>query len=69
MDWCELNIWSILDKLIIDVIIFVYNEEEFIGLVVVDILKEWVWEVIVCNNVSMDEIKVVVEVGGVIVLD
>ncbi len=58
-----------MDKPIIDVIIPAYNEEESIGLVVADIPKEWVREVIVCNNASTDETKAVAEAGGATVLD
>lgn len=56
-------------KPIIDVIIPAYNEEESIGLVVADIPKEWVREVIVCNNASTDQTKAVAEAGGATVLD
>lgn len=56
-------------KPIIDVIIPAYNEEESIGLVVADIPKDWVREVIVCNNASTDQTKEVAEQGGATVLD
>lgn len=56
-------------KPIIDVIIPAYNEEESIGLVVADIPKEWVREVIVCNNASTDQTKTVAAAGGATVLD
>ena len=56
-------------KPIIDVIIPAYNEEESIGLVVADIPKDWVREVIVCNNASTDQTKAVAEQGGATVLD
>lgn len=56
-------------KPIIDVIIPAYNEEESIGLVVADIPKDWVREVIVCNNASTDQTKAVAEAGGATVLD
>lgn len=58
-----------MSKLFIDFIIFVYNEESFIGLVLVDMLNEWVCEVIVCNNVSIDCIVEVVKEYGVMVVD
>ncbi len=56
-------------KPIIDVIIPAYNEEESIGLVVADIPKDWVREVIVCNNASTDQTRAVAEASGATVID
>ena len=56
-------------KPIIDVIIPAYNEEQSIGLVLADIPKDWVREVIVCNNASTDRTKEVAQAGGATVLD
>lgn len=56
-------------KPIIDVIIPAYNEEQSIGLVLADIPKDWVREVIVCNNASTDQTKEVAQAGGATVLD
>ena len=53
---------------IIDVIIPAYNEEESIGLVLADIPKDWVREVIVCNNASTDGTAAVAEAAGATVL-
>jgi len=58
-----------LTKSIIDVIIPAYNEEQSIGLVLADIPKDWVREVIVCNNASTDQTKEVAQAGGATVLD
>jgi len=54
---------------IIDVIIPAYNEEESIGKVVVDIPKELVRDILVCNNASTDNTKSVATAAGAIVLD
>lgn len=63
------NFRSILTKPIIDVIIPAYNEEASIGLVLADIPKKWVREVIVCNNASTDRTREVAEAAGATVLD
>ena len=53
----------------IDVIIPAYNEEKSIGLVVKDIPKNWVREILVCNNASTDNTASVARQGGATVLD
>lgn len=53
---------------IIDVIIPAFNEEKSIGLVLSDIPKDIVREVIVCNNASTDQTgKVALEAGATVV--
>lgn len=53
---------------IIDVIIPAYNEEASIPLVLNDIPKDWVREVIVCNNASTDQTeKVAIAAGATVV--
>jgi len=54
---------------LIDVIIPAYNEEKSIGKVLDDIPKEWVREVIVCNNNSTDNTKEEALNHGATVLD
>lgn len=56
-------------KPVVDVIIPAYNEEQSIGLVLESIPKEWVREVLVCNNASTDNTAEVARNGGAIVLD
>nr|WP_290936351.1 glycosyltransferase family 2 protein [Haliscomenobacter sp.] len=55
-------------KPIIHVIIPVFNEEKSIGLVLADIPKDWVQEVIVCNNGSSDNTAEVALAAGATVL-
>lgn len=54
---------------IVDVIIPAYNEEESIGLVVRDIPKDLVRDIIVCNNNSKDNTAKVAKKSGAIVVD
>lgn len=54
---------------IIDVIIPAYNEEESIAKVVNDIPKEWVRDIVVCNNASKDNTKKEAESAGATVVD
>jgi len=54
---------------IVDVIIPAYNEESSIGLVVGDIPKEIVRDIIVCNNNSKDETANVARKAGATVVD
>lgn len=56
-------------KPIIDVIIPAYNEEASIALVVNEIPKEWVREVIVCNNASTDATAARAQAAGATVVD
>ena len=56
-------------KPVIDVIIPAYNEEKSIGLVLDNIPKELVREILVCNNASTDQTAEVAGQGGAIVLD
>ena len=53
---------------VIDVIIPAYNEEQSIGKVLADIPKDWVREIIVCNNASTDNTVAVAQAGGATVL-
>jgi glycosyltransferase involved in cell wall biosynthesis len=53
----------------VDVIIPAYNEEQSIGLVIDDIPKDWVREVIVCNNNSSDQTATVAKEHGATVVD
>jgi glycosyltransferase involved in cell wall biosynthesis len=53
---------------IIDVIIPAYNEERSIGSVIQDIPKEWVRDVLVCNNASTDRTAEVAQEAGATVL-
>jgi len=57
-----------LRKPIIHVIIPVFNEEKSIGLVLADIPKDWVQEVIVCNNGSSDNTAEVALAAGATVV-
>ena len=54
---------------VIDVIIPAYNEEESIGLVVADIPKKLIREIIVCNNSSEDKTAKVARDGGATVVN
>jgi glycosyltransferase involved in cell wall biosynthesis len=58
-----------LSKPLIDVIIPAYNEESSIGLVLADIPRDWVREVIVCNNASTDQTATVAAAAGATVVD
>jgi glycosyltransferase involved in cell wall biosynthesis len=58
-----------LERRIIDVIIPAYNEEESIGLVLADIPREWVRDIIVCNNASSDNTAAVAREAGAVVVD
>lgn len=53
---------------IIDVIIPAYNEEQSIGKVIADLPKDWLREIIVCNNASTDRTVAVATAGGATVL-
>jgi glycosyltransferase involved in cell wall biosynthesis len=53
---------------IIDVIIPAYNEEKSIGLVVDEIPKEWVRNIVVANNNSTDNTEEVAEEHGAVVV-
>jgi glycosyltransferase involved in cell wall biosynthesis len=54
---------------IIDVIIPAFNEEKSIGHVIADIPKEWVRQILVCNNGSTDATAEVAEAAGARVID
>jgi glycosyltransferase involved in cell wall biosynthesis len=54
---------------IIDVIIPAFNEEASIPRVLADIPRDWVREVIVCNNASTDRTAEVARLAGATVLD
>lgn len=54
---------------VIDVIIPAYNEEQSIALVLQDIPRDIVREVIVCNNASTDQTAAVAKAAGATVLD
>ena len=56
------------DKPIIDVIIPAYNEEQSIGHVLRDIPRDWVREIIVCNNASTDRTAEVAAAQGATVV-
>lgn len=56
-------------ELHIAVIIPAFNEENAVGNVVNDIPKDWVKEIIVCNNNSNDKTKFNAEKAGAIVVD
>lgn len=58
-----------MNQAVIDVIIPAYNEEESIGLVLGEIPRELVREVIVCNNASSDRTAEVARRAGATVLD
>ena len=53
----------------IDIIIPAYNEEKSIPSVLADIPKDWVREVIVCNNASTDQTASQARINGATVLD
>ncbi|WP_020566992.1 glycosyltransferase family 2 protein [Neolewinella persica] len=54
---------------VIDVIIPAYNEEESIALVVKEIPRSWVRDIIVCNNNSKDNTAQVARDAGAVVVD
>lgn len=54
---------------LIDVIIPVFNEEHSVGHVVKDLPKDWVREIVVVNNGSIDATSEVAEEAGASVLD
>ena len=56
-------------KPIVDVIIPAYNEEQSIGMVLENIPREVVRDVLVCNNASTDNTAAVATAKGAIVLD
>lgn len=56
-------------KPIVDVIIPAFNEAQSIGLVLDDIPRDWVREVVVCNNASTDRTAEVARAHGATVLD
>ena len=58
-----------MNKPVIDVIIPAYNEERSIGLVLAEIPKGLVREVIVCNNASTDNTAAAARRGGATVVD
>ncbi|GJM34008.1 MAG: glycosyl hydrolase [Saprospiraceae bacterium] len=53
-----------MEKPVIDVIIPAYNEEQSIGLVVKDIPKDLVRDIIVCDNASTDQTAAVASAAG-----
>ncbi len=53
----------------IDLIIPAFNEENAIGNVLKDIPKDWVREIVVCNNLSTDETAKVASNAGATVVD
>ncbi len=55
-------------SMIIDVIIPAYNEEKSIALVLADIPKNWVREIVVCNNNSSDRTAEVASKAGATVV-
>ncbi|HMO40649.1 MAG TPA: glycosyltransferase family 2 protein [Saprospiraceae bacterium] len=58
-----------MDKPVIDVIIPAHNEEKSLGLVIANIPKGLVREVIVCNNASTDRTAQIAHLSGATVLD
>ena len=57
-----------MQKVVIDVIIPAYNEERSIGLVVEEVPKAWVREIVVCDNASTDKTAEVAEAAGATVV-
>ena len=53
---------------IIDVLIPAWNEEEALPFVITDIPKSWVRNIIICDNGSTDNTKIVAEATGAIVV-
>jgi len=53
----------------IDVIIPAYNEAASIGHVIADIPRDWVREIVVCNNASTDDTAAVARAAGATVVD
>ena len=73
---CEKNAFSLSkiltdlkNKPIIDIIIPAYNEEKSIPFVLNDIPKEWVRDIIVCNNASTDRTAAVAAANGATVVN
>lgn len=58
-----------MDRPVIDVIIPAHNEEKSIGLVLANMPKGFVREVIVCNNASTDRTAQIASLAGAVVLD
>lgn len=58
-----------MDKPVIDVIIPAHNEEQSIGLVLANIPRGLVREVVVCNNASSDRTAQVAQLSGATVLE
>lgn len=52
----------------IDVLIPAWNEEKSLPLVLADLPKSWVRQVVVCDNASTDRTGVVAEAGGAVVI-
>lgn len=57
------------ERPVIDVVIPAFNEENAIGNVLRDIPKDWVREIVVCNNLSTDKTAIIAEQGGATVVD
>ncbi len=55
-------------KAVIDVIIPAWNEEEALPLVIRDLPKDWIRQVVVCDNGSTDQTKMVAEAAGAVVI-
>lgn len=55
-------------KPVIDVLIPAWNEEKSLPLVLADIPKDWVRQVIVCNNGSTDDTEAVAKANGAVVV-
>lgn len=56
-------------KAIIDVLIPAFNEEKSIAKVIGDIPKEWVRDIVVCNNLSRDNTVSVAKAAGATVIE
>jgi glycosyltransferase involved in cell wall biosynthesis len=54
---------------LIDIIIPAYNEEQSIAHVIRDIPKEWIRDIIVCNNASQDKTAEIARKAGATVVD
>ena len=74
--FCEKNVFSLpkilidlKNKPIIDIIIPAYNEEKSIPFVLNDIPKDWVRDIIVCNNASTDRTAEVAAANGATVVN
>ncbi len=57
-----------MQQALIDVIIPAYNEERSIGLVIEEIPKDWVREIVVCDNASTDRTAEVARAAGATVV-